>query len=241
MKKVNLFLLLMLGLICSVANTGCSKDEPSKTSTEDIMEFISGRVFQYRDISADEEYGTANDYNHRISFTATSDNGGIFNHECFWKDISIDGVEKGTVYDEGSFRVTDGKIYISIYRGDTWYIEYFTVKGNTLVGDNGDVYNPVGGSNVDNSGSSSDNSGSVSSHRHPLDYYQTQYNTVISQLISEFMSFETAKAMGDTNGARKISQNIKNLQNSAKQIRQEAKEDGWTIEKDPYETKSAYV
>lgn len=233
MNKIKFHLMLMLGLLSSIAIASCSsKDEPNVSSTEEIIEYIGGRVFRYHDVSANDD--TYHDYMHSIMFTVTSASGGTFEHECNWKDVSIDDVNRGTVYDEGSFSVADGKISISIYRGDTWYIKYFTLVGNNLVGDNGDIYQPAGVS-------SGGDTPPVSSHKHPLDYYETQYNTVISQIIAEFMTFETAKAIGDTAGARNSSNEIKRLQSAAKEIRDEAKQDGWTIQASPYETKSAYV
>lgn len=235
MNKIKFHLMLMLGLLSSVAIASCSgkDDEPkSGSSTEEIMEYISGRVFSYNDISGDDD--SYHDYKHTIMFTATSADGGTFEHECFWEDIYIDGRNHGRVCDEGSFSVSNGKISISIYRGTTWYIKYFTVKGKNLVGDNGDVYQSVGLS-------SDEDTPTVSTHKYPLEYYQYQYNDVISTLAGNFMEFDTAKAIGDTVKARRLRDEIIILQGSAKEIRKEAKEDGWTIEPSPYETKSAYV
>ena len=230
MKHFLLTLAMALPLIFMGA---CSNDdEPSMTGTEEIMEFISGQVFSYNDLSTgDDSY---HGYKHYIMFTATSSSGGTFEHECNWKDVTIDDTNRGTVYDEGRFSVADGKISISIIRGDTWYIKYFTVVGDYLLGDNGDIYQRV-------SGSSGGDSPTVSSHKHPLDYYQTKYNTVISTLVAEFNSFETSKAFGDTAGARRSMNEIKRLQSAAKEIRNEASRDGWTIKASPYETKSAYL
>lgn len=91
-------------------------------------------------------------------------------------------------------------------------------------------------------GSSSSNSGTENvSHKHDLDYWQTQYNICITMIIDNFMQFDAAKKFGDTVKARELQSEIKRLQAEAKQTRLDAKSDGWTIKQDPYETKSAYL
>lgn len=222
----------MLGLLSSIAITSCSNDEPATSSTEKIMETISGCVFHYNDISVSNN--SFHEYQHYIMFTATSASGGIFEHELIGKDVYLDETNRGRKVDEGSFSVEDGKISISMYRGDTWYIKYFTVVGKDLMGDNGDIYQFVGLS-------SDENTPTVDSHYHPLNYYQTQYNFAITRIMEAFQSLEIAKELGNTNRARQYYDEIKELQKIPPLIREDAKKDGWTIEASPYETKKAYL
>lgn len=232
MKTFKFYLLLMLGLMISFAVVSCDKDEPKMTDSDEITDFLNGRAFSYRDVTANDDGG--NDYTHSIMFNATSSTGGTYEYECRWKDISSSGINSGTNYGDGRFDVRDGKIFITVYRGNEWGVEYFVVIGDNLMSNNGELYQSI------NKPTDSGNP-PVSSHKHPLDYYQTQYNSVISQIIAEFMTFDTAKAVGDKEGARRSSNEIKSLQKSAKAIREDAKQDGWTIKADPYETKSANV
>lgn len=90
-------------------------------------------------------------------------------------------------------------------------------------------------------GSSSSDNGQNVRHEHDLDYWQTDYNVLISMIVAEFMSFEASIDYGDTWKARECQSNIIRLQQEAKEVRLAAADDGWTLEISPYETKSAYL
>lgn len=234
---MNKLRMLMYAFVLPVAFvlTACGdddEDEPSMSSTESIMSFIGGKSFRCESFHPGDESYSEN--THIIGFVATGESNGTFEHECHYKDVSVDGTNRGTVRNSGVFNVEDGRINITVLRGNTLSMNYFNVVGRTLVSDHGDVFELYGEQSSDGTGNTS-----ASSHDHPLSYWQTQYNTVISQLWEEFQSLDVAKSAGDTKSAQNSCAVIKRLQQQAKDIRKAAAEDGWTLEADALETKPA--
>ncbi len=240
MNKKQLFGLPSLGRMCMAVAvaltmgacfTSCSDDDDddkdSAKNNDAIMLAIDNKAFKFAYYSIDDGL-TEHMYDHYMTFTKTSENGGTVGYRCEWRDTEWYGeANRGVNIDYGTFSISNGKIYVTM-ENNYANVAYFGVQNNNIVDNNGNVYKHYG------------KASDVLTHKRAPEDWQVSYNLLIGKIYVLFMEYDCAKEVGDIKKANEKATEIKNAQSAAKSTREDAAKDHVYIEQDPLETKPVY-